>query len=265
MSAGQLDPILLRSGERAAALRAAGEGTLREAASRVSPPRGFAGALAGRDVTLIAEMKRRSPSAGEMRPDLDVVEMAVEFMRGGASAISVLTEPESFGGSLADLSWVVAASPLPVLRKDFVVDPIQILEARTGGADAVLLIVRALGRELLARCMRAAAELGMESLVEVHDEAEMEVAVLLGAKLIGINNRDLDRLTTDLATTERLAPLAPPDCLLVSESGIRGRRDLERLRSVGIAAVLVGEALMRALSPRAELTALLSSGGRELQ
>ncbi len=261
MSAGQLDPILLRSRDRVAQLVAQGQPKLAEAASRVNPPRPFASALAGPKVKVIAEMKRRSPSAGELRPDLDVVTMASEFTKGGASAISVLTEPESFGGCLADLTLVAGASPLPVLRKDFVVDPIQILEARAAGADAILLIVRALGPELLARCMGAATELGMESLVEVHDELELEAAAHLGARLIGINNRDLDLLVTDLSTTERLAGMAPSGCTLISESGIRDSQDMDRLERVGISAVLIGEALMRSPSPRAKLTNLLSGTG----
>lgn len=156
---------------------------------------------------------------------------------------------------------MAGATPLPVLRKDFVVDPIQILEARAAGADAILLIVRALGPELLARCMGAATELGMESLVEVHDELELEAASHLGARLIGINNRDLDLLVTDLSTTERLAGMAPSGCTLISESGIRDSKDMDRLERVGISAVLIGEALMRSPSPRAKLTNLLSGTG----
>lgn len=246
MSAGVLEPILARSLMRASMLSQGGEGPLREAAQAARPARSLVPNLRGPNIAVIAEMKRSSPSAGSLRPDLNPGEMALRFAAGGAAAISVLTEPVSFGGSLEDLRQAASATELPVLRKDFLVDPMQILEARAAGADAVLLIVRALPNEMLERCLGITAELGMTALVEVHDESDMDVALSSGATLIGINNRDLDTLVTDLRTTERLAPMAPGGCLVVSESGIRDARDVERVRSAGASAILVGEALMRA-------------------
>jgi indole-3-glycerol phosphate synthase len=190
--------------------------------------------------------------------------MATVFLEAGAVAISVLTEPESFGGSLEDLTEVRASVSLPVLRKDFLVDPLQVAEARAGGADAVLLIVRALSLAQLRRCVGACGELRMTALVEVHDEDEMAIAAEVGARLIGVNNRDLDRLTTDLATTELLASKAPAGSVLISESGIRGPADLARLRDCGVQAVLVGESLMRAESPGELLAVLVQSGAEGL-
>ncbi|MHB1499884.1 MAG: indole-3-glycerol phosphate synthase TrpC [Candidatus Dormibacteria bacterium] len=254
MSAGVLDPILRRSRDRADRLPPRAE--LERLAARVAAPRSLLTALTGDGISIIAEMKRRSPSGGVLRAHLDPAVAAGEFEAGGATAISVLTEPDSFGGSLDDLERARLATTRPVVRKDFLVDPLQLVEARAAGADAVLLIVRALSTALLRACLEEAAGLGMEALVEVHDEAELEVAVAQGARLIGINNRDLDRLTTDLATTERLAPLVPDDRLVVSESGIRGPADLRRLRACGVQAILVGETLMRAGDARAALAAL---------
>ena len=255
-----LGPILLASRARLLELRRVGSGHLAESAHSAPPPRSFEAALRVPGVVVIAEMKRRSPSAGRLRPDLNPAEMAAAFLAGGAAAISVLTEPDSFSGTMADLAAVRAAVPLPVLRKDFVVDPLQVLEARAGGADAVLLIVRALERELLAGCLDLCRELGMAALVEVHDEVDLAAAAKLGAALIGINNRDLDRLTTDLHTTERLARIAPSGALLISESGIKGPADVELVGSWGVSAVLVGESLMRASDPGSALAALARAG-----
>lgn len=246
MTVRVLEPILARSLARAQTLAQGGLDPLRRAAEEARPARSLIEALGGPRITVIAEMKRSSPSAGLLRPELDPQDMALRFAAGGAAAISVLTEPVSFGGSLDDLRQAASATELPVLRKDFVVDPVQILEARSAGADAVLLIVRALPGEMLARCLETALELGMDALVEVHDESDMEAALSSGATLIGINNRDLDTLVTDLRTTERLAPMAGAGCLVVSESGIRDARDVERVRGAGASAILVGEALMRA-------------------
>ncbi len=259
---GVLGPLLASSRERLEELRRTpGQGRLEQLAAGAPEPRGFRRALAGPGLAVVAELKRRSPSAGPLRVGLDPVELAQALVRSGAAAISVLTEPAQFGGSLDDLRAVRSASAAPVLRKDFLIGPEQVLEARAAGADAVLLIVRALEPELLQSCLQITRDLGMDALVEVHDEREMRLVASLGADLVGINNRDLDRLTVDLRTTERLAPLAPPGAILISESGISSHSDLVRLEACGADAVLVGEALMRALDPAAQLRELLAVGG----
>ena len=262
-SAGVLEPLLADSRERLATLRQGHTwGQLEELAHAAPEPRGFRQALAGPGVAVVAELKRRSPSAGPIRPGLDPASLAPRLAAAGAQALSVLTEPFRFGGSLDDLREVRSATSRPLLRKDFLVGPEQVLESRAAGADAVLLIVRALDPPLLRTCLELARSLRMDALVEVHDPAEMEVAASSGADLVGINNRDLDRLTIDLGTTERLAPLAPPGALLISESGISTPADLARLAACGVDAILVGEALMRAPDPAARLGELLSRGDR---
>ena len=206
----------------------------------------FAAALSprGGPTRIIAELKRRSPSAGAIAPIPDVGALARDYVEQGATAISVLTEEAHFGGSLDDLRAVARAVGLPLLRKDFLVDPLQLDEAKACGASAVLLIAAVLGAGL-AKMLKEAARVGLEALVEVHDDAELELAVASGARIIGINNRDLRTFVVDLATTERLAPLVPPDVLLVAESGLRSQADLERLRAVGVSNFLVGEFLVR--------------------
>jgi indole-3-glycerol phosphate synthase len=199
----------------------------------------------GDGVRVIAEIKRKSPSKGEIRRDFDPVAIARAYTGAGAAAISVLTDERYFGGSLAVLEAVRAVTALPLLRKDFVVDDYQIDEARVAGADAVLLIVAALPAAQLGAFARRAAELGLEALVEVHDEAELDVALASGAALIGINNRDLRSFHTDLAVTERLAPRAAGRAVVVAESGIFGPADVERLARSGARGYLVGESLMR--------------------
>jgi indole-3-glycerol phosphate synthase len=196
-------------------------------------------------VRVIAEIKRKSPSKGEIRRDFDPVAIARAYTEAGAAAISVLTDERYFGGSLAVLQAVRAVTPIPLLRKDFVVDAVQIDEARLAGADAILLIVAALTPDELAGFAKHAASLGLEALVEVHDEAELEVALASGAPLIGINNRDLRTFHTDLAVTERLAPRASGRAIVVAESGIFGPADVERLARSGARGYLVGESLMR--------------------
>jgi indole-3-glycerol phosphate synthase len=196
-------------------------------------------------VRVIAEIKRKSPSKGEIRRDFDPVALARAYTEAGAAAISVLTDERYFGGSLAVLESVRAATPLPLLRKDFVIDPYQIDEARLAGADAVLLIVAALTPDEIARFAAHAGRLGLETLVEVHGEAELEVALASGAALIGINNRDLRTFHTDLGVTERLAPRAAGRALIVAESGIFGPADVQRLARSGARGYLVGESLMR--------------------
>jgi indole-3-glycerol phosphate synthase len=202
------------------------------------------GALA--PLALIAEIKRRSPSKGDIAPHLDAVTQARGYEQAGADAISVLTEPSRFGGSLEDLRAVAAAVDLPVLRKDFLVDRCQVWEAAEAGAAAVLLIVAALSDMVLDELIEECRLCGLDALIEVHDEAEMERALATGATLIGVNNRDLHTLNVDLAVTERLARQAPPRVLLVSESGIADAADARRLALAGARALLVGENLVRA-------------------
>jgi indole-3-glycerol phosphate synthase len=235
---------------------------LEAGAAGASPPRQFRGALAAPgQVALIAECKRRSPGAGDIRPDLDPAELARGYVRAGASALSVLTDREYFGGSPADLEAVRGAVPIPVLRKDFTLDPLHVLEARAMGADAVLLIVRILSDAALAALHAQTLDLGMSVLVEVHDRDELERAVGMGADLIGINNRDLSTFRTDLATTLELIEDVPDDVVVVSESGIRGPDDVAKLGEAGVDAILVGEALLKASDPQ-EAARLMSSAAR---
>jgi indole-3-glycerol phosphate synthase len=208
--------------------------------------RRFVEALARPGLSVIAEHKRRSPSAGPIRGDLTLEEVVEAYERGGAAALSVLTEGPNFGGSLDDLRAARAAVSLPILRKDFTVDEYQLYEALEAGADAVLLIVAALEEPELARLYRLARGLGLAVLVEVHSRAELDVAAALGAEVIGINNRDLTTLTVDTGRTLELAPLVPAGTVVVAESGFRDAADLAGLAAVGVDAVLVGESLMRA-------------------
>lgn len=222
----------------------------RRAESTAEDTRGFRRALCTSPAPrIVAEVKRRSPSRGEIRPGFDPVDCARAYAEAGASAISVLTDERFFGGHLDHLEKVRRAVELPLLRKDFVVDAYQLDEARVRGADAVLLIVSAFpgpeGAERLAAFRRRAAQLGLDALVEIHDEAELDVALAAGADLVGINNRDLRSFETDLGVTERLAGRVPEGVVLVSESGIFTHRDVERLEAAGAHACLVGEALMR--------------------
>jgi indole-3-glycerol phosphate synthase len=206
--------------------------------------------------SVIAEVKRRSPSKGDLADIPDPAALAVEYAAGGAAAISVLTEERRFGGSLADLVAVRAAVDVPVLRKDFIVEGYQLVEARAAGADLALLIVAALDDDDLRRLHDEARELGLTVLVEVHDEAETERAVDLGAELIGVNARNLKTLAVDDDTFGRLAPLLPPDRVAVAESGISGERDVARFVDQGARAVLVGEALVKDGAPRAAVAAM---------
>ena len=220
------------------------------AISTARPPRDFRGALVGGGhVSLIAECKRRSPGAGAIREGLDPVELTRGYEAAGATALSVLTDAKYFGGSLADLSGVSSSVTIPVLRKDFMLGTLQIMEARGAGADAVLLIARILDDETLSRLHTEATALGMSALVEVHDERELDRAMSIGANLIGINNRDLSTFTTDLETTIRLLDQLPVDVAVVSESGIGSVGDVERLGRAGVDAILVGETLLRADDP----------------
>jgi indole-3-glycerol phosphate synthase len=228
-----------------------------QAGSAEVPRRGFRAALSRPGIGVIAEFKRRSPSAGRLREDADVASIAAAYECGGASAMSVLTEGPNFDGSLEDLRTAKAACGLPILRKDFIVDPYQLYEAHAAGADAVLLIVAALDRSQLASLHETASELGLDVLVEVHDSDELATAASIGASLIGVNNRDLRDFTVDIARTSRLLEEMPPGATVVSESGIAAPEQLRTLEQQGVAAVLVGEALMRAPDPQSALAALL--------
>jgi len=201
-------------------------------------------------VGLIAEVKRRSPGAGEIRPDLDPADLATEYEEGGASALSVLTDSTFFGGSIDDLTSVRDRVGIPILRKDFILDERQLLEARGAGADAILLIVRILDDARLASLLREAErELGMTALVEAHDAAEVDRALAAGARVLGINNRDLSTFTTDLEVTLGAVQRVPSDVVLVSESGISTPEQVLRLGAAGVDAILVGEALLRDATP----------------
>jgi indole-3-glycerol phosphate synthase len=221
--------------------------------------RGFARALAAPGLSLIAEHKRRSPSAGAIRDGLAIEEVVTAYERGGARALSVLTDGPSFGGSLDDLRAARAATALPVLRKDFIVDEYQLHESFAAGADAILLIVAAHDRSRLSDLHSVALELGLDALVEVHDERELEVAVAIGASVIGINNRDLTTLAVDVERTHQLLPGVPSGATVVAESGLRDREQLDRLAAAGVDAVLMGETLMRAEDPEAACRALTGS------
>lgn len=205
-------------------------------------------------VNIIAEFKRRSPSAGTIRNDLSSTDVAARYQQGGACAISVLTDEYYFGGSILDLAAIRASTALPLLRKDFIIDEIQIYEAAVAGADAVLLIAAALDDDALTK-LRATAEdrLGLDAVVEVHTSEELRRAVVAGATLIGVNNRDLRTFRTSLETSERLIAEASRDQIMISESGLQNPKSLWHLRALGFRGFLIGEALMRAPDPEAAL------------
>jgi indole-3-glycerol phosphate synthase len=220
-------------------------------------PRGFAAALRGPDIACISEFKRRSPSAGWIREGADPAPVVRAYQAAGAAALSVLTDGPFFGGSLADLRTAREAVALPALRKDFMVDPYQVPEARAAGADAILLIVAALEDDQLAALLDEAARWQLDVLVEAHDAAEVDRAVALGARIVGVNHRDLRTFKMDMTLTERLRDRIPADRLVVAESGIRTAGDVQRMRNVGVDAILVGESVMRGGDPGAALRALL--------
>jgi indole-3-glycerol phosphate synthase len=218
----------------------------------------FEAALRAPGMSVIAEHKRRSPSAGTLRDGADLQKIIAAYEHGGAAALSVLTEERHFAGSLDDLRAARAASGLPVLRKDFIVDPYQLHESAAAGADAVLLIVAALDFETLGELQARARELGLEVLVEVHDAHELELAGRAGARIIGINNRDLRDFTVDVTRTLALLDDVPAGATVVSESGIDGAQRIRELHGAGVHAVLIGERLMRAPDPESELRSLLA-------
>jgi indole-3-glycerol phosphate synthase len=232
-------------------------GRLASEAADVPATRGFRDALTGRSALgLICEVKRRSPSKGDLAPDLDPAALARAYEAGGAACLSVLTDEAFFGGSAADLATARAACSLPVLRKDFTVSERDVYDARLMGADAVLLIAAALDDAELAAFRALAAELGLDVLVEIHDESELERALVVGADLVGVNQRDLVTFEVDTERAVRLAPLMPAGVVRVAESGIAGPDDARRLADAGYHAALVGEWLVTAPDPAAAVTAL---------
>lgn len=239
-----LDEIV--ESKRREAARIEGERrALEERAAAAPAPRGFADALAsGDDVAVVAEFKRRSPSAGAFAEDADPASVARGYAEGGAAALSVLTDGPYFGGDLGDLAAARAAVDVPVLRKDFVLEPVQVVEARAAGADAVLLIARILGDGRLEELLAATAALGMDALVEVHGRDELDRALAAGAEVVGVNARDLDSFEVDLSVAEELVGRVPGGRVAVAESGVTGRDDVRRLARAGADAVLVGGWLM---------------------
>jgi len=231
--------------------------SLEERIAQRKAPLDLAVALDGDHTRLIAEVKRASPSRGLLCPDFNPVKLAKEYAQGGAAAISVLTEVNYFGGSLDHLASIRKEISLPLLRKDFIFDPYQIYESRAYGADALLLIVAMLSQGQLEELLSLSHSLGLKCLVEVHHEAEVDRALLSKAKIIGINNRNLITLAVDINTTRRLRPLLPPEQIVVSESGISSRHDIEKLKEWGVNAVLIGEALVTAVDIPAKMRELI--------
>ena len=256
-----LDDIAAYKRKEVEALKAIDKEALTTAAFDRGPPRGFRAALmaareAGR-YGLIAEVKRASPSKGLIREDFDPKSLARAYEAGGAACLSVLTDGPSFQGALTDLTHARAAVKLPALRKDFTIDPVQVLEARMHDADCILVILAMVDDETARKLMREARHWKMDALVEVHDEAELDRALALNANLIGINNRDLRTFATDLGVTARLAPRVPEGVLVVAESGLSSPADLARLADVGVTTFLIGESLMRQRDVEAATKALL--------
>lgn len=235
---------------------AGGVERLHQEVTQAPAPRDFRAAIVGRGVAVIAECKQRSPSGGVLQSPYDPVSLARRYAGSGAAAISVLTEPEFFGGSLAHLRAIRAAVEVPLLCKDFIIDPVQLRAARSAGADAVLLIVGILDDGDLRTLQQSATGLGMQVVVEVHDEAEVQRAMDIDAAIIGINNRDLTRMKTDKATTAKLRPLIPRTRTVISESGIDSRADIDELARLNVDAALVGESLLRAADLEAKVREL---------
>jgi indole-3-glycerol phosphate synthase len=254
-----LERILeVKRAEIAAARQRCSEAELNERIRAASKPRDFVGALRAKAPAVIAEIKKASPSRGVLRERFDAAEIARSYASAGAACLSVLTDREFFQGSPEHLAAARAACALPVLRKDFVVEPYQVLESRALGADCILLIAACLSRDAMADLESAAHALGMAVLVEVHDAAELEAALALRTPLIGINNRDLKTFATRLDTTLELLGRIPEGRIVVTESGILAAEDVVRMRAAGVGAFLVGEAFMRAADPGGELRRLFS-------
>ena len=254
-----LDDIVARKKERLIELKSKSiQAELEKAATLASKPRDFTAALErGGKPAVIAEIKKASPSAGEIRPNLKVAEIAASYERAGAAAISVITEEDFFQGKLRYLTEVKTAVSLPILCKDFIIDPIQVVAARAAGADALLLIAAILEQSSLLELLAMARDLSMASLVEVHNQEEMERVLTTDARIIGINNRNLRTFQVSLDTTFTLRPSVPSDRLVVSESGIQKQSDLQSLASAAVDAVLVGTSLMRAEDPGQKLRELM--------
>jgi indole-3-glycerol phosphate synthase len=254
-----LEKIVARKREEVAVARERVPTAALEGRLAVAPPVRdfFAAVSAPGAIRLIAEFKRKSPSAGELRPGATIEDVVRGYADAGAAALSVLTDAVGFGGNLVDLESARVAVPLPVLRKEFVVDRYQVLEARAHGADAVLLIAECLDDCHLRSLYRQILDLGMTPLVELHSAEHLDRVLDLGTTLVGINNRDLHSMTTDLDHVLRLRDRVPAECVLVAESGIRNRADVERLEQAGIGAMLVGESLLRSPDPGAAAAALL--------
>lgn len=252
--AGVLTSILAATALRVARLRDY-RAALEKAAARAPEPASFRAALGGPAVGVIAEVKKKSPSAGVIRM-CDAVVLATMYAEAGAALLSVLTEPDRFGGSLEDLRRVAAVVKLPVLRKDFIIDPVQLFEARTAGAAAILLIARALPAERLGELTAVARNLGLATLVEVHDERELDAAIAAGPDAIGVNSRDLETLAMNAGTHAALVPRVPAGVIAVAESGLRTREDVERVAAAGADAVLIGTAIAGAVDPVAALRPL---------
>jgi indole-3-glycerol phosphate synthase len=230
---------------------------LEELARATTPPRDFWGALRSRPLAVIAEFKRRSPSAGWIRQEADPADIGLRYQEAGAAAMSVLTDTPFFGGALDDLRRARSATELPLLRKDFMIDRYQVVEARAAGADAILLIVSALTDDQMTTLSAEAARWGLDVLVEAHDEREVHRALATGARLVGINHRDLRTFTVDTTLAVRMRPRIPGSRLVVAESGIKTPADVQHLRAAGINAILVGETFMRSPDPGSALRDLL--------
>ena len=250
-----LDQIVTDVRRRLPALQAC-ESALRAAAERVAPPRDFLGALGAPGLSVVSEFKRASPSRGVINAAMDPATRAAEYEAGGAAALSVLTEPDHFAGSAEDLEAARDATAIPVLRKDFTLDPLHIWEAKVMGADAVLLIVAILDDETLLRLLDTAERAGLPAVVEVHDLPEAQRAVECGADIVGVNNRDLTTLEVDLATAEQLSPVLSDVHVRLAESGIHGPQDAARMKAAGYDALLVGEYLVRSNDPAAAIVEL---------
>ncbi|HEX6536327.1 MAG TPA: indole-3-glycerol phosphate synthase TrpC [Gemmatimonadaceae bacterium] len=250
---------MARANERAAAARSspAAVAALERTAAGAPIPPSFKDALRRADVAVVAEVKRRSPSKGEINRALSAPAQAAAYAGGGASAISVLTEPDDFGGSLDDLRAARAAVSVPLLRKDFIVDEVQLLEARAAGASAVLLIARAISPSVLERLAAFALGLSLDALIEVRDEAELDRALAAGTGVVGVNSRDLETLAIDPAVSERLVPRIPGACVALWESGVRDVDGVRRAARSGADAVLVGSVLSGSVDPRAAVRALV--------